>query len=133
MKKILQIAAGILLAGLITLIIRAAYLDYALHAMHLAVEQTAAKQRADAAKLVAENKAKKKAERDRKLATESQKRKQAQENADFDRAWNAYYVTPQDCLVFRSDRHMVECVAAKKQAKKEFLQMYNQTEVLGRQ
>ena len=123
MKNIIVTTAVTLLAGLIFVGILSVYVD---HQFKSVGEAIASKHKQEAARLAAEVKARENAERHRKRVVESRERKQAQERAAFDHAWNAYYVTPQDCLVFKSDRHMVECVAAKKKAKQKFMQTYDQ-------
>ncbi|RBP48664.1 hypothetical protein DFR28_1052 [Arenicella xantha] len=37
-----------------------------------------------------------------------------------EKAWRAYFKTPEDCLSYKSDKHMVECANMRIRAKKEF-------------
>ncbi|EEB77560.1 hypothetical protein GPB2148_1293 [marine gamma proteobacterium HTCC2148] len=44
--------------------------------------------------------------------------------ADFRQAFSKFYQPPDGCDVFRSDRHMVECVNHKMRARNEFYEAY---------
>lgn len=46
-------------------------------------------------------------------------------NQRKEEAWHAYYQDPEDCLVFRSDAHMVKCTNARMSKRREFEALYH--------
>jgi hypothetical protein len=125
MKLILQITLGILLAGLVTLLVRIGYLSYIEYRLTQGINEFAMQQ--------------KQTELDRQLA-EYQIQQELQQNvAEKSRlakqneaarlrkaeAWRKYYLVPEDCKNFKSDEHMVNCINHKADAKAEFDRAYD--------
>ncbi len=125
MGLILKIAAGVLLAGIIALTVSVAVYFAAIKTVTELASESIDKHNQNAAsarqalieqKLQAE-------QRDRK-AKELARRKAEYKRAK-EAAWRKHYTDPEDCLVFRSDAHMVQCVDAKKRARDEFSHLYD--------
>jgi fumarylacetoacetate (FAA) hydrolase family protein len=130
MKLVLKIAAGVLLAGIITFAARAAYLSYAAHVATEALREAVAEQQERAAKIQAEGEEQASLKRLQEQRAREAARKRSQERAKKLRAWNDYYVAPKGCEIFKSDSHMVECINHKMRAKGEFEKLYESGGIL---
>jgi predicted Holliday junction resolvase-like endonuclease len=137
MKAVLQITLGILLAGLVTLLIRIGYVSYieyrvtqGIHELAMQQEQREqARQQALKERQVAEYQRQQQA---KQLAAE--KSRIAKQNAialqGKTAAWRQYYQVPEDCKNFKSDEHMVNCINHKSDAKEEFDRLYDSGELV---
>lgn len=129
MKLILKIAAGILLASLILFGLRLLVLSAFLSGMKNVGDAALDKQR----QLIVERQEKTKEAERIKIERDRQDKEKARVEAEAKRlkgvAWSKYYEEPEDCLVFQSDAHMVECVDSKKKARKEFDRLYDQGKI----
>lgn len=125
MKLILKIAAGIILAFVVVLILRVVIVGFMLNGANEIARERMDKQRQAAASKEQRVRQEKQetVERDRKAKELA--RHQAEYRRKKDEAWRNYYIDPVDCLVFRSDRHMVECVDNKKKTRNEFDRLYD--------
>ncbi len=65
-------------------------------------------------------------ERIKKIKAQEEARLRSIESAKKQNLWHSYYIEPEGCDVFQSDKHMVECVNHKKRAKEEFNKKYQQ-------
>lgn len=125
MKLVLKVAAGILLASLILFAVRLLVLGAALNGIKNVTDDAVDKQR----QLIVERQ--QKAEEAERIKSEQdrQDKEKARLEAEAKRlkavAWSKYYQESEDCLVFQSDAHMVECVDNKKRARKEFDRLYD--------
>lgn|SRR5690554_812944 len=124
MKLVLKIAAGVLLAGIISFAARAAYMSYAAHIAAEALREAVAEQQERTARIQAEREEQARLKRLQQQRAIEAARKKSREYAAKQRAWNEYYVAPEGCEVYRSDRHMVECINHKMRAKGEFERIY---------
>lgn len=132
MKTILQITLGILLAGLITFLVRIGYINYIEYRIEKEINHIALKQQQ-------RELARKQAEKDRKIieyqqqqAAEQQRIAQQNEAARQRKAeaWRKYYIVPEDCKNYKSDEHMVNCLNHKAEAKAEFDRAYDVGELV---
>ncbi|WP_152205781.1 hypothetical protein [Marinobacter changyiensis] len=124
MKLVLKIAAGVLLAGIISFAARAAYLSYAAHVATEALREAVAEQQERTARIQAEREEQARLKRLQQQRAIEVARKKSREYAEKQRAWNDYYVAPEGCEIYKSDRHMVECINHKMRARGEFEQIY---------
>lgn len=135
MRTVIKVAAGILLASLILFGLRLAFVSYTLSELQERMEESADRRRqqaaeqasfrreqVEAAKSVALDKQRRVRERKRESARISRIEVEAQKIKNA--AWLEFYQEREDCNVFLSDRHMVECVQHKMDARKEFEQGY---------
>jgi len=132
MKTILQITLGILLAGLITFLVRIGYINYIEYRIEKEINHIALKQQQ-------RELARKQAEKDRKIieyqqqqAAEQQRIAQQNEAARQRKAeaWRKYYIVPEDCKNYKSDEHMVNCLNHKADAQAEFDRVYDSGELV---
>lgn len=124
MKLVLKIAAGVLLAGIISFAARAAYMSYAAHVVAEALREAVTEQQERSARMQAERDEQTRLKRLQQQRAIEAARKKSREYAAKQRAWNDYYVAPEGCEIYRSDRHMVECINHKMRAKSEFERIY---------
>lgn len=132
MKLILQITLGILLAGLITFLVRIGYINYIEYRIEKEINHIALKQQQ-------RELARKQAEKDRKIIEYQQQQAAMQQAAEQQRiaqqneaarlrkaeAWRKYYIVPEDCKNYKSDEHMVNCLNHKADAQAEFDRAYD--------
>lgn len=137
MKLILQITLGILLAGLITFLVRIGYINYIEYRIEKEINHIALKQQQ-------RELARKQAEKDRKIIEYQQQQAAMQQAAEQQRiaqqneaarirkaeAWRKYYIVPEDCKNYKSDEHMVNCLNHKADAKAEFDRAYDSGELV---
>jgi hypothetical protein len=126
MKLIIQIALGIILAGIIIFAANTAYKNYANYTLDKSIQGITERNKkvAEAQKLALLQK-----EQRHKARIEKEQRLRV--NKHF--SWIKYYKEPEDCQVFQSDKHMVECVNHKMRAKREFEKLYSSRSLPGQQ
>jgi hypothetical protein len=132
MKSVLQITLGILLAGLITLLLKIGYGSYVEYRVtqelnELAMQQKQAqivRQQAAKDRQRAEYQAQQLAKQDKVKRQQIAKRKEIARIRKTE-AWRKYYLVPEDCKNFKSDEHMVTCINHKADAKVEFDRTYD--------
>jgi hypothetical protein len=124
MQLVLKIAAGVLLAGIITFAVRAAYVSYTVHIATEALREAVTEQQERAAMMQAEREEQARLKKLQQQRAIDAARKKSQEYAKKQRAWNDYYVAPEGCEIYKSDGHMVECINHKMRAKGEFEKVY---------
>lgn len=137
MKLVLQITLGILLASLVTLLVRIGYLSYVEYRVKQGINEIALQQQQ-------REKARLQAVKERQLA-EYQKQQIAMQQAAEQRriaqqneaarirkaeAWRKYYIVPEGCKNYKSDEHMVNCLNHKADAKAEFDRAYDSGELV---
>jgi hypothetical protein len=131
MKSVLQITLGILLAGLITLLVKIGYASYVEYRVTQELNELAMQQKQ--AQLVRQQAAKDRQRAEyqaQQLARQDKvKRQQIAKQQEIARirkteAWRKYYLVPEDCKNFKSDEHMVSCINRKADAKTEFERLY---------
>lgn len=134
MKLVIQITAAILLAAAIIFGAKMAFVAIAAHQLQVELEEAQARQ----LKIAEERKQKQlesqRAERQKK-AREEAIRKEKQRQADLRRrmeakkenAWDKYWLThePEDCKIYGSDRHMVDCINRKGKIRQKFNELYD--------
>ncbi|MFB2661140.1 hypothetical protein [Shewanella mangrovisoli] len=132
MKLVLQITLGILLASLVTLLVRIGYLSYVEYRVKQEINEIALQQQQ-------REKARQQAVKERQLAEyqkqqftiqrAAEQRRIAQQNEAARirkaEAWRKYYIVPEDCKNYKSDEHMVNCLNHKADAKAEFDKAYD--------
>ncbi|MCL1120425.1 hypothetical protein N7V09_06820 [Shewanella seohaensis] len=132
MKSVLQITLGILLASLVTLLVRIGYLSYVEYRVKQEINEIALQQQQ-------REKAHQQAAKERQLAEYQQQQIVIQQVAEQRRiaqqneaarvrkaeAWRKYYIVPEDCKNYKSDEHMVNCLNHKADAKAEFDKIYD--------
>ncbi|MFG7350140.1 hypothetical protein ACGMNB_04005 [Shewanella oncorhynchi] len=137
MKSVLQITLGILLAGLVTLLVRIGYLSYVEYRLTQGLNEFAMQQKQTEL-------ARQQAAKDRQLAEYQIQQELQQKAAEKSRlakqneatrirkaeAWRKYYLVPEDCKNFKSDEHMVNCINHKADAKAEFDRSYDSGELV---
>ena len=137
MKSVLQITLGILLAGLVTLLVRIGYLSYVEYRLTQGLNEFAMQQKQTEL-------ARQQAAKERKIieyqqqqiaiqrAAEQQRIAQQNEAARIRKAeaWRKYYIVPEDCKNYKSDEHMVNCLNHKADAKAEFDRAYDSGELV---
>jgi len=137
MKPVLQITLGILLAGLVTLLVRIGYLSYIEYRLTQGLNEFAMQQKQTEL-------ARQQAAKERKIieyqqqqiaiqrAAEQQRIAQQNEAARIRKAeaWRKYYLVPEDCKNYKSDEHMVNCLNHKADAKAEFDRVYDSGELV---
>lgn len=128
MKLILQIAAGIILATTVITWSGFALMAYMAELEVKEIQELAERQQQEArqAQEAAERRhlqqeAQKRAEIDAQL---QQKRRERSATAAKQAAWASYYQDPPECRNPRSERHAVECVNLRIQARREFEKQY---------
>jgi hypothetical protein len=131
MKSVLQITLGILLAGLITLLVKIGYASYVEYRVTQELNELTMQQKQ--AQLVRQQAAKDRQRAEyqaQQLARKDKvKRQQIAKQQEIARirkteAWRKYYLVPEDCKNFKSDEHMVTCINHKADAKVEFDRVY---------
>ncbi|MBB1425393.1 hypothetical protein H5181_02830 [Shewanella sp. SG44-2] len=131
MKSVLQITLGILLAGLITLLVKIGYANYVEYRVTQELNELAMQQKQ--AQLVRQQAAKDRQRAEyqaQQLARQDKvKRQQIAKQQEIARirkteAWRKYYLVPEDCKNFKSDEHMVTCINQKADLKAEFDRTY---------
>lgn len=125
MKLILKIAAGIILASAVGLIVKMLFLSAMLNGVNEIARESMEKQRQAAAATEEKLRQQKLQAMERDRKAKELTRLEAEYKGKKDAAWRKYYNDPEDCLVFKSDAHMVECVANKKKARNEFNRLYD--------
>lgn len=137
MKSVLQITLGILLAGLVTLLVRIGYLSYVEYRVKQEINEIALQQQQ-------REKAHQQAVKERQLAEYQKQQIAMQQAAEQQRiaqqneaarirkaeAWRKYYIVPEDCKNYKSDEHMVNCLNHKADAKAEFDKAYDSGELV---
>ncbi|MDH1471559.1 hypothetical protein ACE02P_06135 [Shewanella bicestrii] len=137
MKSVLQITLGILLASLVTLLVRIGYLSYVEYRVKQEINEIALQQQQ-------REKAHQQAVKERQLAEYQQQQIAIQRAAEQRRiaqqneaarirkaeAWRKYYIVPEDCKNYKSDEHMVNCLNHKADAKAEFDRVYDSGELV---
>lgn len=137
MKSVLQITLGILLASLVTLLVRIGYLSYVEYRVKQEINEIALQQQQ-------REKAHQQAVKERQHAEYQQQqiamhqaaeqRRIAQQNEAARirkaEAWRKYYIVPEDCKNYKSDEHMVNCLNHKADAKAEFDRVYDSGELV---
>ncbi|ASK68160.1 hypothetical protein CF168_04330 [Shewanella bicestrii] len=137
MKSVLQITLGILLASLVTLLVRIGYLSYVEYRVKQEINEIALQQQQ-------REKAHQQAVKERQLAEYQQQQIAIQRAAEQRRiaqqneaarirkaeAWRKYYIVPEDCKNYKSDEHMVNCLNHKADAKAEFDRVYDSRKFL---
>lgn len=137
MKSVLQITLGILLASLVTLLVRIGYLSYVEYRVKQEINEIALQQQQ-------REKARQQAVKERQLAEYQQQQIAIQHAAEQRRiaqqneaarirkaeAWRKYYIVPEDCKNYKSDEHMVNCLNHKADAKAEFDRAYDSGELV---
>ncbi|PWF63644.1 hypothetical protein CBX96_09235 [Shewanella sp. BC20] len=137
MKSVLQITLGILLASLVTLLVRIGYLSYVEYRVKQEINEIALQQQQ-------REKAHQQAVKERQLAEYQQQQIAIQRAAEQRRiaqqneaarirkaeAWRKYYIVPEDCKNYKSDEHMVNCLNHKADAKAEFDRAYDSGELV---
>ncbi|QXN25829.1 hypothetical protein KVP08_004345 [Shewanella putrefaciens] len=137
MKSVLQITLGILLASLVTLLVRIGYLSYVEYRVKQEINEIALQQQQ-------REKAHQQAVKERQLAEYQQQQIAIQQAAEQRRiaqqneaarirkaeAWRKYYIVPEDCKNYKSDEHMVNCLNHKADAKAEFDRVYDSGELV---
>ena len=132
MKSVLQITLGILLASLVTLLVRIGYLSYVEYRVKQEINEITLQQQQ-------REKARQQAAKERQLAEYQQQQIAMQQAAEQRRiaqqneaarirkaeAWRKYYIVPEDCKNYKSDEHMVNCLNHKADAKAEFDRVYD--------
>ncbi|MCE9679335.1 hypothetical protein LZP69_09125 [Shewanella sp. AS1] len=128
MKLIIQIALGILLAGVVVAVGELVVISYAAYQADLYLkQQSQLAQQKLLAQQEAEKQRKIEAYKKKYLAEQKSiqtRRKAADEYSKRQRAWKSYYVTPESCKSFKNEKHMVECINHKAEAKQEFDRLY---------
>ncbi|MGI2022414.1 hypothetical protein [Shewanella glacialipiscicola] len=130
MKSVLQITLGILLAGLVTLLVRIGYLSYVEYRLTQGLNEFAMQQKqTELARQQAEYQIQQKLQQ--KALDKSRLAKQ-NEAARIRKAeaWRKYYLVPEGCKNFKSDEHMVKCINHKADAKAEFDRAYDSGELV---
>lgn len=137
MKLILQITLGILLAGLVTLLVRIGYLSYVEYRLTQGLNEFAMQQKqTELARQQAAKERKIIEYRQQQIAMQqaAEQRRIAQQNEAARQrkaeAWRKYYIVPEDCKNFKSDEHMVNCINHKADAKAEFNRAYDSGELV---
>ena len=133
MGLILKVAAGILLAGFISLGLRLAYVNHTAHMAQQAMQEQIERQKERRAMLERQRKEQAQLKRQRELMAAQRAKEKAAENALKLKAWFQYYEAPEGCHTFKSDQHMVECVSHKKRARQEFDRLYSQGQITATQ
>ena len=137
MKSVLQITLGILLAGLVTLLVRIGYLSYVEYRVKQEINEIALQQQQ-------REKVRQQAAKERKIIEYQQQQIAMQQAAEQQRiaqqneaarirkaeAWRKYYIVPEDCKNYKSDEHMVNCLNHKADAKAEFDRAYDSGELV---
>jgi hypothetical protein len=137
MKAVLQITLGILLAGLVTLLIRIGYVSYIEYRVTQGIHELAVQQQQ-------KEQARQQALKERKIAEYQRQQQAKQLAAEKTRiakqaamalqvktaAWRKYYQVPEDCKSFKSDEHMVNCINHKSDAKEVFDRAYDSGELV---
>lgn len=137
MKSVLQITLGILLAGLVTLLVRIGYLSYIEYRLTQGLNEFAMQQKQTEL-------ARQQAVKERQLAEYQKQQIAMQQAAEQQRiaqqneaarirkaeAWRKYYIVPEDCKNYKSDEHMVNCLNHKADAKAEFDRAYDSGELV---
>ncbi|MFB2652949.1 hypothetical protein [Shewanella seohaensis] len=137
MKSVLQITLGILLASLVTLLVRIGYLSYVEYRVKQEINEITLQQQQ-------REKARQQAAKERQLAEYQQQQIAMQQAAEQRRiaqqneaarirkaeAWRKYYIVPEDCKNYKSDEHMVNCLNHKADAKAEFDRVYDSGELV---
>ncbi|BDQ67437.1 hypothetical protein N5C36_02620 [Shewanella xiamenensis] len=137
MKLVLQITLGILLASLVTLLVRIGYLSYVEYRVKQEINEIALQQQQ-------REKARQQAAKERQLAEYQKQQIAMQQAAEQQRiaqqneaarirkaeAWRKYYIVPEDCKNYKSDEHMVNCLNHKADAKAEFDRAYDSGELV---
>lgn len=132
MKPVLQITLGILLAGLVTLLVRIGYLSYIEYRLTQGLNEFAMQQKQTEL-------ARQQAAKERKIIEYQQQQIAMQQAAEQQRiaqlneaarirkaeAWRKYYIVPEDCKNYKSDEHMVNGLNHKADAKAEFDRVYD--------
>jgi hypothetical protein len=125
MKSVLQITLGILLAGLVTLLVRIGYLSYIEYRLTQGINEFAMQQKQTE---LARQQAEYQIQQELQQNTAEKSRLAKQNEAARIRkaeAWRKYYLVPEDCKNFKSDEHMVNCINHKADAKAEFDKGYD--------
>ena len=137
MKLVLQITLGILLASLVTLLVRIGYLSYVEYRVKQEINEIALQQQQ-------REKVRQQAAKERKIIEYQQQQIAMQQAAEQQRiaqqneaarirkaeAWRKYYIVPEDCKNYKSDEHMVNCLNHKADAKAEFDRAYDSGELV---
>lgn len=137
MKSVLQITLGILLAGLVTLLVRIGYLSYIEYRLTQGLNEFAMQQKQTEL-------ARQQAAKERKIIEYQQQQIAMQQAAEQQRiaqqneaarirkaeAWRKYYIVPEGCKNYKSDEHMVNCLNHKADAKAEFDRVYDSGELV---
>ena len=125
MKSVLQITLGILLAGLVTLLVRIGYLSYIEYRLTQGLNEFAMQQKqTELARQQAEYQIQQKLQQKALDKSRTAKQNEATRLRKAE-AWRKYYLVPEDCKNFKSDEHMVNCLNHKADAKFEFERVYN--------
>ena len=137
MKLVLQITLGILLASLVTLLVRIGYLSYVEYRVKQEINEIALQQQQ-------RERVRQQAAKERKIIEYQQQQIAMQQAAEQQRiaqqneaarirkaeAWRKYYIVPEDCKNYKSDEHMVNCLNHKADAKAEFDRAYDSGELV---
>ena len=136
MKSVLQITLGILLAGLVTLLVRIGYLSYIEYRLTQGLNEFAMQQKQTELARQQTAKERKIIEYQQQIAmqqaAEQQRIAQQNEAARIRKAeaWRKCYIVPEDCKNYKSDEHMVNCLNHKADAKAEFDKAYDSGELV---
>ena len=124
MNLVLKITAGILLAAFILFLAKNAYWNYQAYELARSIEQMEkdARQKAAAKRQAIHDQ--KVQEARRAIIAKDTQRQKSREAAVREAAWKAFYQQPEDCLSYKSNKHMVECGNKRVRARREFDQQW---------
>ncbi|MCT8943177.1 hypothetical protein MYF52_08515 [Shewanella putrefaciens] len=130
MKSVLQITLGILLAGLVTLLVRIGYLSYIEYRLTQGINEFAMQQKqTELARQLAEYQVQQELQQNAAEKSRLAKQNEAARIRKTE-AWRKYYIVPEDCKNYKSDEHMVNCLNRKADTKAEFDRAYDSGELV---
>lgn len=118
MDVVIKTAMGVLLALILLFFIRVAYINYFISEVTSSISEITDRQqqRAEAKEFRIQQQ-----KQARELETKTEQEKVRRKEL----AWSEFYKQPEECLSYRSEKHMVECGNIRIRAKTEFDRLWD--------